>query len=48
MNSEGKNKETMNKHAYLLSSANARVIYDAITWMICQIKSFSDPGLIQG
>ncbi|KRZ81524.1 hypothetical protein T08_9443 [Trichinella sp. T8] len=32
MNSEGKNKETMNKHAYLLSSANARVVrnfYDA-------------------
>ncbi|KRX31876.1 hypothetical protein T05_12057 [Trichinella murrelli] len=26
MNSEGKNKETMNKHAYLLSSANARVV----------------------
>ncbi|XP_003376889.1 DNA topoisomerase 2-alpha [Trichinella spiralis] len=25
MNSEGKNKETMNKHAYLLSSANALV-----------------------
>ncbi|KRX83367.1 hypothetical protein T06_2070 [Trichinella sp. T6] len=24
MNSEGKNKETMNKHAYLLSSVNAR------------------------
>ncbi|KRX35438.1 hypothetical protein T05_6223 [Trichinella murrelli] len=27
MNSEGKNKETMNKHAYLLSSANARVSF---------------------
>ncbi|KRZ47214.1 hypothetical protein T02_6988, partial [Trichinella nativa] len=42
MNSEGKNKETMNKHAYLLSSANARVVNDAFTMMICQIKSFSD------
>ncbi|KRY06741.1 hypothetical protein T12_6 [Trichinella patagoniensis] len=32
MHSEGKNKETMNKHVYLLSSANARVVrnfYDA-------------------
>ncbi|KRY20284.1 hypothetical protein T12_12015 [Trichinella patagoniensis] len=32
MNSEGKNKETMNKHAYLLSSAIAWVVrnfYDA-------------------
>ncbi|KRX30686.1 hypothetical protein T09_6498, partial [Trichinella sp. T9] len=32
MNSKGKNKETMNKHAYLLSSANVRVVrnfYDA-------------------
>ncbi|KRY04948.1 hypothetical protein T12_7122 [Trichinella patagoniensis] len=27
MNSEGKNKETMNKHAYLLSSSNARGLY---------------------
>ncbi|KRX72668.1 hypothetical protein T06_828 [Trichinella sp. T6] len=26
MNSEGKNKETMNKHAYLLSSANVRMV----------------------
>ncbi|KRY04383.1 hypothetical protein T03_1447, partial [Trichinella britovi] len=32
MNSKGKNKETMNKHAYLVSSANDRVVrnfYDA-------------------
>ncbi|KRX12728.1 hypothetical protein T07_12962 [Trichinella nelsoni] len=32
MNSEGKNKDTMNKRAYLLSSANARMVrnfYDA-------------------
>ncbi|KRX57490.1 hypothetical protein T09_11478, partial [Trichinella sp. T9] len=28
MNSEGKNKETMNKHAYLLSSASARSFSD--------------------
>ncbi|KRZ95095.1 hypothetical protein T08_4180 [Trichinella sp. T8] len=35
MNSKGKNKETMNKHAYLVSSANDRVVR--------QIKSFSDP-----
>ncbi|KRY04351.1 hypothetical protein T12_8246, partial [Trichinella patagoniensis] len=28
MNSKGKNKETMNKHAYLLSSANARSLSD--------------------
>ncbi|KRZ64007.1 hypothetical protein T08_13262, partial [Trichinella sp. T8] len=28
MNSKGKNKETMNKHAYLLSSANARSFSD--------------------
>ncbi|KRY38959.1 hypothetical protein T01_3863 [Trichinella spiralis] len=40
MNSEGKNKETMNKHAYLLSSANARVVrnfYDATDALSNQI-----------
>ncbi|KRY42315.1 Zinc finger RNA-binding protein [Trichinella spiralis] len=45
MNSEGKNKETMNKHAYLLSSAKAG--WSGIFTMLrtlCQIKSFSDPG----
>ncbi|KRX18841.1 Zinc finger RNA-binding protein [Trichinella nelsoni] len=45
MNSEGKKKETMNKHAYLLSSANAG--WSGMFTMLrtlCQIKSFSDPG----